>query len=102
MKPVEIEILMRDRLTPGLKKAGQSVRDLASDAKAAYEEVKTSMQAQKQHVASLEKEVVRLEKAFKNAAPGTEWFEARSRLESIKAELVEEYEIGRASCRERV
>ena len=47
MKPVEIEILMRDRLTPGLKKAGQSVRDLASDAKAAYEEVKTSMQAQK-------------------------------------------------------
>ena len=90
MKPVEIEILMRDGLTPGLKKAGQSVRDLASDAKAAYEEVKTSMQAQKQHVASLEKEVVRLEKAFKNAAPGTEWFEARSRLESVKAELVEE------------
>ena len=90
MKPVEIEILMRDGLTPGLKKAGQSVRDLASGAKAAHEEAKASLQAQKQHVASLEGEVVKLEKAFKNAAPGTEWFEARNRLASVKAELVEE------------
>ena len=41
-------------------------------------------------MASLEGEVVKLEKAFKNAAPGTEWFEARNRLASVKAELVEE------------
>ena len=90
MKPVEIEILMRDGLTPGLEKAGRSVRDLASGAKAAHEEAKASLQAQKQHVASLEGEVVKLEKAFKNAAPGTEWFEARNRLASVKAELAEE------------
>lgn len=32
MKPVEIEFLMRDKLTPGLDKAGQSAESLGDKA----------------------------------------------------------------------
>lgn len=93
MKPVEIEILMRDELSPGLTKAGKAVGDFTSTSKEATDELKASVQAQKEHVASLEAEVKKLEEAFKNAAPGNEWFEARNKLESIKTQLVEERDV---------
>lgn len=90
MKPVEIEILMRDEFSSGLTKAGKAVSDFTSTSKEARNELKASVRAQKEYVASLETEVKKLEESFKNAAPGNEWFEARSRLETIKAQLVEE------------
>ena len=84
---------MRDELSPGLTKAGKAVRDFTSTSKEATDELKASVQAQKEHVASLEAEVKKLEEAFKNAAPGNEWFEARNKLESVKTQLIEERDI---------
>ena len=90
MKPVEIEILMRDGLTPGLSNARRVVRQFSEDAKIELNEVTASLNEQKKHIKRLEKEVASLEKAFKKAAPGQEWQTAKSRLEAARQELEEE------------
>ena len=90
MKPVEIEILMRDGLTPGLSNARRVVRQFSEDAKIELNEVTASLNEQKKHIKRLEKEVASLEKAFKKAAPGQEWQTAKSRLEAARKELEDE------------
>lgn len=90
MKPVEIEILMRDGLTPGLSNARRVVRQFSEDAKIELREVTASLEEQKKHIKRLEKEVASLEKAFKKAAPGQEWQTAKSRLEAARKELEDE------------
>lgn len=90
MKPVEIEFLMKDGLTPGLKNAGRIIRQFSDDAAIELKEVSESLKLQKQHVSRLEKNLKELEKAFKNAAPGEEWGKAKARIEEVKKELEEE------------
>lgn len=90
MKPVEIEILMRDGLTPGLSNARRVVRQFSEDAKIELKEITASLNEQKKHIKRLEKEVASLEKAFKKAAPGQEWQTAKSRLEAARKELEDE------------
>lgn len=90
MKPVEIEFLMRDGLTPGLSNARRAVRQFSDDAKMELREVTASLTEQKKHIKRLEKEIASLEKAFKNAAPGREWQTAKARLEAARKELEDE------------
>lgn len=90
MKPVEIEFLMKDGLTPGLKNAGRIIRQFSDDAAIELKEVSESLKLQKQHVSRLEKNLKELEKAFRNAAPGEEWGKAKARIEDVKKELEEE------------
>ena len=87
MKPVELEIFLQDGVSPGLKKAGQTLSRFSDDAKAELREVTESLKLQKSHVSGMEKEYARLEKALKNATPGKEWMEAKARLAAYKAEL---------------
>lgn len=87
MKPVELEIFLQDGVSPGLKKAGQTLSRFSDDAKVELREVTESLKLQKSHVSGMEKEYARLEKALKNAAPGKEWMEAKARLAAYKAEL---------------
>ena len=84
MKPVEIEFLMKDGLTPGLKNAGRIVRQFSDDAAAELKEVSESLKLQRQHVSRLEKTLKELEKASKSAAPGAEWSKAKARIEEVK------------------
>ena len=90
MKPVEIEFLMKDGLTPGLKNAGRIVRQFSDDAAAELKEVSESLKLQRQHVSRLEKTLKELEKASKSAAPGAEWSKAKARIEEVKKELEDE------------
>ncbi len=90
MKPVEIEILMRDGLSPGLSNARSAVRRFSGEAKAELREVTASLIEQKKHIKRLETEVKELEKALKNAAPGHEWSAAQARLEAVRKELEDE------------
>lgn len=90
MKPVEIEILMKDGMTPGLKNAGRIIRQFSDDSKAELKEVSESLKLQRQYVSQLEKNLRELEKAFKTAAPGAEWGAAKTRIEEVKKELEEE------------
>ena len=87
MKPVELEIFLQDGVSPGLKKAGQTLSRFSGEAKAELREVSESLKLQKSHVSGMEKEYARLEKALKVAAPGKEWMEAKARLAAYKAEL---------------
>lgn len=90
MKPVEIEILMKDGMTPGLKNAGRVIRQFSEDSKSELKEVSESLKLQRQYVAQLEKKLKELEKAFKTAAPGAEWSAAKARIEEVKKELEDE------------
>lgn len=90
MKPVEIEFLMKDGLTPGLKNAGRIVRQFSDDAAAELKEVSESLKLQRQHVSRLEKTLKELEKASKSAAPGAEWSKAKARIEEVRKELEDE------------
>lgn len=47
MKPVELELLMKDGVTPGVEKAGRAVREFADSSKEAMAELKASIQEQK-------------------------------------------------------
>lgn len=76
MKPVEIEFLMKDGLTPGLKKAGNIVRQFSGEASAELKEVTESLKLQREYVSRLEKNLEELEKSFKTATPGEEWNKA--------------------------
>lgn len=90
MKPVEIEFLMKDGLTPGLKNAGRIVRQFSDDAAAELKEVSESLKLQRQHVSRLEKTLKELEKSFKTAAPGAERSKAKARIEEVRKELEDE------------
>ncbi len=90
MKPVEIEILMKDGMTPGLKNAGRVIRHFSEDSKAELKEVSESLKLQRQYVSQLEKKLKELEKAFKTAAPGAEWGAAKARIEEVRRELEDE------------
>ena len=72
-KPVEIEFLMKDKLTPGMDKAEREALELRNT------------------VRLLEAELERLRLAGETAAPN---LDQRANIAQIK--------IGRASCRERV
>ncbi len=90
MKPIEIEFLMKDGLTPGLKKAGSIVRQFSGEASAELKEVSESLKLQREHVSRLEKNLKELEKSFKTATPGDEWSKAKARIEEVKKELEDE------------
>lgn len=90
MKPVEIEFLMKDGLTPGLKNARRIVRQFSDDAAAELKEVSESLKLQRQHVSRLEKTLKELEKSFRTAAPGEEWSKAKARIEEVRKELEDE------------
>ncbi len=90
MKPVEIEILMKDGLTPGLKKAGSIIRQFSGDSSSQLKKVSESIKLQKNIISGLEKKLKDLEKSFKTAVPGEEWFKAKAQFESVKKELEDE------------
>lgn len=54
MKPVEIEFLMRDKLTPGLDKAGQSAESLGDKAEKVAKSITERISAQKEQIQYVE------------------------------------------------
>lgn len=91
MKPVELEILMKDGLTPGLKNAGRIVRQFSGDSKAALKEVQNSLKLQQEYVGKLEKELGGLEKNLKGVVTGSsEWTQIKKRIEEVTKEIENE------------
>ncbi|MCH5236990.1 MAG: hypothetical protein J1E95_04240 [Muribaculaceae bacterium] len=91
MKPVELEILMKDGLTPGLKNAGRIVRQFSGDSQAAFKEVERSLKLQQEYVGKLEKELGGLEKSLKGVAAGSsEWVQIKKRIEEVTKEIENE------------
>lgn len=87
MKPVELEIFLQDGLTPGLKKAGQTVSHFSNDTKRQLKDVAGALTVQRGIVRDLEKQYLELEKSVKKMAPGQAVAKASSQLAALKKEL---------------
>nr|DAJ67442.1 MAG TPA: Tape measure domain protein [Caudoviricetes sp.] len=87
MKPVELEIFLQDGLTPGLKKAGQTVSRFTNDTKRQLKDVAGALTVQRGIVRDLEKQYRELEKSVKKMAPGQAAAKASSQLDTLKKEL---------------
>ncbi|WP_303030173.1 tail tape measure protein [uncultured Duncaniella sp.] len=87
MKPVELEIFLQDGLTPGLKKAGQTVSHFTNDTKRQLKDVAGALTVQRGIVRDLEKQYRDLEKSVKKMAPGQATAKASSQLAALKKEL---------------
>lgn len=87
MKPVELEIFLQDGLTPGLKKAGQTVSHFANDTKRQLKDVAGALTVQRGIVRDLEKQYRELEKSVKKMTPGQAAAKASSQLAALKKEL---------------
>lgn len=87
MKPVELEIFLQDSLTPGLKKAGQTVSHFTNDTKRQLKDVAGALTVQRGIVRDLEKQYRELEKSVKKMAPGQAAAKASSQLAALKKEL---------------
>ncbi len=90
MKPVEIEFLMRDNLTPGLDKAGKSADTLGERAEAASKSISTRISELKAQIRETEKDLGALKKQLAKAAPGNEWFKLKAEIEACAKALDED------------
>lgn len=87
MKPIELEIFLQDGLTPGLKKASQTVSHFTNDTKRQLKDVAGALTVQRGIVRDLEKQYRELEKSVKKMAPGQTAAKASSQLAALKKEL---------------
>lgn len=87
MKPVELEIFLQDGLTPGLKKAGQTVSHFSNDTKRQLKDVAGALTVQRGIVRDLEKQYRELEKSVKKMGPGQAAAKTSSQLAALKKEL---------------
>lgn len=90
MKPVEIEILLRDKLSPGLDKAGQSAQKLGGTVADSAEQVKTKIEEQKAVISDIEQDLRRLEKQYSKMSPGAAQAEMKAEINACKRALDEE------------
>lgn len=87
MKPVELEIFLQDGLTPGLKKAGQTVSHFSNDTGRQLKDVAGALAVQRGIVCDLEKQYRELEKSVKKMVPGQAAAKASYQLAALKKEL---------------
>lgn len=90
MKPVEIEFLMRDKLSDGLDKAGRSATSLGDKATQASDQVKAKITEQKAVIKQVEEDLKSLEKQYAKLAPGAAQAEMKAEIIACKKVLEEE------------
>ena len=91
-KPVEIEFLMKDGLTPGLKDAENGISSLSKKAKIATANLKAGIKEQTVRVKEATQRVRELEKAYAKAGSSASMSKAKTELEAAKKLLREEQE----------
>lgn len=90
MKPVEIEFLMRDKLSDGLNKAGQAATSLGDKVTQSADQVKAKITEQKAVIKQVESDLKDLEKQYAKLAPGTAQAEMKAEIIACKKVLDEE------------
>jgi hypothetical protein len=93
MNPVTIEFLMRDNLTPGMDKAGQSAEALGKKAEDTSDAIKKKIEEQRTLIKEIESELKSLEKTYGKMAPGKEKMEFGAELGAARKVLNEEKNI---------
>lgn len=90
MKPVEIEFLMRDKLSPGLDKAGKTAETLGDRAEKVAESITSRITAQKEEIRRVENDLKSLRKQYDALAPGRAQMEMRAEIEACSKALEED------------
>lgn len=90
MKPVEIEFLMRDKLSDGLNKAGQAATSLGDKVTQSADQVKAKITEQKAVIKQVENDLKDLEKQYGKLAPGSAQAEMKAEIIACKKVLDEE------------
>lgn len=90
MKPVEIEFLMRDKLSDGLNKAGQAATSLGDKVAQSADQVKAKITEQKAVIKQVENDLKDLEKQYGKLAPGAAQAEMKAEIVACKKVLEEE------------
>lgn len=90
MKPVEIEFLMRDKLSGGLDKAGLAVEVLATKAEKAAATINQKIADQKGVISGIESDLKKLESQLVGMKPGTAQEELAAEVAACRKVLGEE------------
>ena len=90
MKPVEIEFLMKDKLSGGLDKAGLAVEVLATKAEKAAATINQKIADQKSTISGVESDLKKLESQLAGMKPGTAQEELAVEVAACRKVLAEE------------
>lgn len=90
MKPVKLEIFLEDGLTPGLERAGRTLNALSGASRQTMTELNNRVGESKVLIRGMEADIRKMEKALKNAAPGTAQMNILAELEAARRALEEE------------
>lgn len=90
MKPVEIEFLMRDKLSDGMEKAGEAAVSMGEKVTINQKQLQDQIKETRENIKHTEKDLKDLEKQLSKAAPGGQWLELKAELEACKKVLQEE------------
>lgn len=90
MKPVEIEFLMRDKLTPGLEKAGQSAESLGDKAERVAKSITDRIALLKDNVKYAENYLKNLKAQYDRMGPGKAQLEMKAEIDACTKALYED------------
>ena len=90
MKPVEIEFLMRDKLSPGVDKATKATESLGDKAERVSKSITDRIAAQKEQIQYVESCLKDLKKQYDNLAPGKGQIEMRAEIDACTKALQED------------
>ena len=90
MKPVEIEFLMRDKLTPGLEKAGESAESLGEKAERVAKSLTDRISTLKDNVKYAENYLKDLRSQYDRLGPGRAQLEMKAQIDACTKALNED------------
>jgi len=90
MKPVEIEFLMRDKLTPGLDKAGKSAESLGDKAERVAKSITDRIALLKDNVKYAENYLKNLKAQYDRMGPGKAQLEMKAEIDACTKALYED------------
>lgn len=93
MKPVEIEFLMRDKLSPGVDKATKATESLGDKAERVSKSITERIAAQKEQIQYVESCLKDLKKQYDKLAPGKGQIELRAEIDACTKALQEDKNI---------
>lgn len=93
MKSVEIEFLMRDKLSDGMDKAGKAAISMGDKIETASEQIKNRIKEAQDNINHTEQDLKKLEKQLSKALPGRQFTELSIEVDACRKALAEEKNI---------
>lgn len=90
MEPIEIEFLMKDKLSDGVKNAQDKTSDLGKTAEQVSKAIIDKIADQKLIIKDVQADLKKLNKEYENMAPGTAQLEMKAEIEACSRALKEE------------